>query len=416
MKKLDILLISLWFPYPMDNGARIRIWHLLRILGECHRVHFVGFIPTENEYQYLPDLYKYCTAIDVVKRDPFWHDPRQRFSAHLSRNPRDVLRGYCPEMAQLIKTIVDRQSFDVVIASTMAMAQYALQVDATPRILEEHNFTTLWMEERFRRQSSWLHRLAGWITWQKCLYYEKLLYPLFQAVTMVSQNDLQAVEKYIPNFPGRLEVIPNGVDVNSNTLGLAELIPDTLVFNGSLTYQPNLEAMRFFIFQVLPLIHHTHPTVSLTITGRTTGVDLTWLPVDSRIRLTGYLEDVRPAVAGSWIAVTPIFNGSGTRLKILEAMALGTPVVSTTKGAEGLRLTHGQELLIADSATAMAEACIRLLEDLDLRQQLIKKARSLVEQEYDWGKIGNKFIDLVEQVVGRHHTDSTGLQKKHATN
>ncbi len=338
-------------------------------------------------------------SVHVIDRDPFWRDPKKRFSAHLSLKPRDVLRSYSSEFAQLVKEISREQRFDIVIASTLDMAPYALLVPGTPCLLEEHNFSTSLMEDRFHKDAGFMKKSANWITWQKCRRYERHLYPKFIGVTMVSANDKNAVQKSILNYSGRLEVIPNGVDLETHQIGLAVPNRDTIVFNGSLTYSANLEAMKYFIQQILPLIQQQKPAARLIITGRTDAVDLTWLPGEANILLTGYLEDVRQTVAGSWIAVAPLKTGGGTRLKILEAMALGTPVVSTAKGAEGLELTHGVNFLQADDSQTFANHCIRLLNDANLREKLSINARQMVEKNYGWKSIGRKYCQFVESVV-----------------
>lgn len=398
---MEILFVSAWFPFPQDTGSRIRIYHLLRALRECHRVHLVAFLPSAKERAYLPATEALCASVSVVERDPFWRNPHLRLSAHFSLTPRDVLRSYSPEINRLVADSVRRKAFDVIIASTLEAAPYVLQATGVPRILEEHNFTTDWMQERYLDQGDPIRKTTAWITWQKCQRYERQLYPHFQAVTMVSERDRQAVKKIMPEYSGRLEVIPNGVDLESCQLGLAPPLPETIVFNGSLTYAANLEAMHWFVGQVLPLIRRKCPEVLLVITGRTEGVEPGWLLGDASIRLTGYLEDIRPAVAGSWLAVAPLLSGGGTRLKILEAMALRTPVVATCKGAEGLVITPGADVLIADSPDDFAAECLRLMENPGLRQEIIKNARRLVEQHYGWQAIGEEFRRLVEETAGK---------------
>ncbi len=216
------------------------------------------------------------------------------------------------------------------------------------------------------------------------------------AVTMVSENDLRAVRDSMPGYHGRLEVIPNGVDLETRRFGMSEPQMDTLVFNGSLTYAANLEAIRWFVAEVWPLIQQKRPGTRLAITGNTDGLDLSWLAGDPSITLTGYLEDVRPVVAQSWLAVAPLQSGGGTRLKILEAMALGTPVTATSKGAEGLDVTPDKNILIADNPDDFALQCLRVLDSTSLRNTLAGEARQLVEQYYDWAMIGKKFCELVE--------------------
>jgi len=394
---MKILFLSTWFPIPLDTGSRIRVNNLLRALQGKHRVHLIAFRPSNAEWKHFSEMDQLCESFEVVERDPFWRDPRQRFTAHLSLRPRDIKRGYSPEMEELVRDVSNREHFDILIASCLEVAPYLLQIKHTPRILEEHNFTTLWMHERFLDQDGVLRRAAGWVTWQKCRRYERWLYPQYQAVTMVSEKDARAVREAMPDYRGRLEVIPNGVDLETNPFGLEKPIADSMVFNGALTYAANLEAMRYFTGEVLPLIRRQCPDIKLTITGKSEGVELG--PEGADIRLTGYLEDVRREVAGAWLAVAPILSGGGTRLKILEAMALGTPVVASSKGAEGLAVRHGENILIADGPEEFAGACLQLLGNAELRQRLAANARRFVEEQHDWRAIGRDFCGLVESVV-----------------
>ncbi|OGO29109.1 MAG: hypothetical protein A2Z16_08265 [Chloroflexi bacterium RBG_16_54_18] len=395
---MKILFLSLWFPFPQDNGSRIRVNYLLLALHGKHQVHLISYLPSNAERNYLPEMERLCDHFDFVECDPFWRDPRQRLTGHLSLRPRDIIRGYNQEMEALVREVSYREHFDILIASCLEVAPYLLQIEHARRILEEHNFTTSWMHERFEDQEGVLRRAAGWVTWQKCRRYERWLYPQFQAVTMVSGRDLRAVKETIPGYQGRLEVVPNGVDLSSHHLGIAAPVNNTLVFNGALTYAANLEAMRFFTGSVLPLIRERCPEIKLTITGSTQGVDLGWLPQGANITLTGRLDDVRPTVAGAWLAVAPILSGGGTRLKILEGMALGTPVVASSKGAEGLAVTHGENIMIADEPRDFADACLKLLSSEDLRQRLAASARRFVEEQHDWQAIGRRFCELVESV------------------
>jgi glycosyltransferase involved in cell wall biosynthesis len=197
-----------------------------------------------------------------------------------------------------------------------------------------------------------------------------------------------------------MQTLPNGVDLARNQPGPVEPLPDTLVFNGALTYYANAEAMRTFAGEILPRIREQRPEVRLKITGRSDGVDLGWLPADGSVALTGYLDDVRPAVAGSWACVVPLRTGGGTRLKILEALALGTPVVATPKGAEGLEVTPEQDILIAGEPAAFAAQTVRLLGDPQLRLRLAENGRHLVEEKYGWEAIGRRFTRMVESIAG----------------
>lgn len=396
---MNILFVSTWFPYPLDNGSRIRVHYLLRALAERHEVRLIAFLPGEEEAAFIPTLEEWGVRLDFVKRDPFWRDRRKALLGHLSSRPRDVVSGYSLEMARLVSEATSRQQYDTVIASVAEVAPYALGVAGIPRILEEHNYMTSWMEEQYRAQRNPARRLLRWMTWQKRRRYECWLYPQFDGCSMVSEKDRRAVQSTIPEYTGKVEVIPNGVDLEWNQPGLSEPRPDTLVFNGSLTYYANADAMQFFASDILPYIQRQRPGVTLDVTGQMDGVDLAWLPRSGSVRPTGYLEDVRPAVAGSWACVVPLRIGGGTRLKILEALALGTPVIATSKGAEGLDLAAGHEILIADSPEQFAACTLEVLVDQGLRARLAQAGRRAVEERYGWKAIGSKMDGWLQSVV-----------------
>ena len=174
---------------------------------------------------------------------------------------------------------------------------------------------------------------------------------------------------------------------------------NSLIFTGAMTYGANYEAMEFFLQDVYPLVKARQPGVTLRITGSTQGVPLRRLPLDESVLLTGYVDDVRPLIWDSAVCVAPLRVGGGTRLKILEAMALGRPVVATSKGAEGLEVTHGYDILIADDPATFADCILRLLADPSLRERLAQAARQTVEEKYDWRIIGRRLDALLRDVV-----------------
>ncbi|HEB65696.1 MAG TPA: glycosyltransferase, partial [Chloroflexi bacterium] len=161
-------------------------------------------------------------------------------------------------------------------------------------------------------------------------------------------------------------------------------------------------AMAYFLRDIYPLVRALRPQVRLRITGKTDGVPVERLPLDEDVTLTGYVDDIRPVVARSWITVVPLRVGGGTRLKILESLALGTPVVSTSKGAEGLALEDGKHLLIADTPQAFSQAVVRLLEDPHLRARLGEAGRERVRQLYDWKQIGEVLRAYLRHIRENH--------------
>ena len=303
-------------------------------------------------------------------------------------------------MCQLVAAALRSEVFDAVIASTEIMADYAAQVgQGTAKILEEHNSMTRWARERYENANTPVQRARWWLSWQKGRWYEARSDPRFDLVTMVSVADRQATLDTVGADRLRVEVVPNGVDCTYNHPDLVQPRPGALVYNGSLTYSANLDAMRWFLAEIYPRIRGQQPDASLTITGTTKGVDLTSLGHDDTVHLTGHVEDVRLPVAEAAVCVVPIRQGGGTRLKILEAMALGTPVVATSKAAEGLDVADGEHLLLADDPETFARHTLALLRDTALCARLAGNARRQVAALYDWEPIGARFVDLVEETV-----------------
>jgi glycosyltransferase involved in cell wall biosynthesis len=392
---MRILFLSTWFPYPPDNGSKIRVYHLLRALAQRHELTLLSFAWDTAQPDTADELRSWCKDVQVVSVNPYEHNRASKLRTFFSFRP--VVSRPIAAMTEKARAILANQSFDSVISSTEIMVAYALQTPpGTVRILEEHNAMTRLMRERYGEQPQPLERIRCWLSWQKSRTYEARLFRRFDLVTMVSEEDRAACLNDLPGYHGRVAVIPNGVDCAHNRPGLAEVQPHTLIYNGALTYSANYDAMRYFLAEIYPRIRQEVPDVSLSITGSTRGVELSALPLDESVHLTGYVEDIRLPVAASAVCVVPLRQGGGTRLKILEAMALGTPVVATSKGAEGLEGVNGEHLLIADDPAAFGAATLRLLRAPALRARLAANARRLVEARYDWSHIGASFVELVE--------------------
>ncbi len=394
---MNLLFLSTWFPYPPDNGSKIRVYHLLRALSQQHNITFVSFAwDTAAPEQAIVGL-PFCHTIHTLSHDPFARSAFAQAVRYFSLAP--VVTRPILEMQRLVGRVLAETPFNAVVASTEVMATYALQAPAaTIKILEEHNSFTRMMEDRYRTATHPVQRLNHWVSWQKTQCYEGALFRKFDRIVMVSAEDRRMCEQ-LPGHRTPVAVIPNGVDCAHHRPGLAESLPNTLVYNGALTYSANYDAMQYFLAEIYPRIKQQTPDVTLTITGSTRGVDLSGLRLNASVHLTGYVEDVRLPVARSAVCVVPLRQGGGTRLKILEAMALGVPVVATTKGAEGLEVVNGEHLLIADDPARFAQRVVELLRDPVQRAGLAHNARHLVEARYDWEMIGAQFVNLVEGEV-----------------
>jgi glycosyltransferase involved in cell wall biosynthesis len=238
------------------------------------------------------------------------------------------------------------------------------------------------------------------LTWSKTRRYVAELLRQFAAATVVSERERELLRPLAPGHL-RLAVVPNGVDTTACAGSFGDPQADTMIYPGALSYDPNFDAVAHFLGAIWPRLRVARPGVQLRVTGRAAPEQIAALPSADGVEFTGYLDDVRPAVARAWAEVVPLRKGGGTRLKVLEALALGTPVVSTSKGVEGLELEDERQVLIADTADAFAAATERLLGQPELRASLAAAGRQAVRERYDWRTIGARLNDLVCDIT-RH--------------
>jgi glycosyltransferase involved in cell wall biosynthesis len=383
---MRVLVISTWFPYPPDNGSKSRAHYLVRALAEAHEVVLIAFLPQATPSVDLPANVRVVSVAD----DPFRYVSLPQWVKYASPVP----LAFWPSrlMQRAMDEAAGAEAWDAVVAMQTPVAQYAARLTGTPRVIDIDTSFSYQLYGRHDHKAE----VRTWLSWQKTHRYEARMFRRFQAGSVVSCKEIDFVRSMVKQTACRVEVVPNGVDCQYCHFGHYAARPNTLVYNGALTYRANYDAMRYFLSEVYPLLRRQLPDVSLTITGSTTGVDRSGLRLDESVHFSGYVEDIRSRVGSSAVCIVPIREGSGTRLKILEAMALGVPVVSTRKGAEGLEVTDGQHLLLADDPAEFAARTAALLQDTALRERLTSQARQLVEQVYDWRIVGRQFVELVE--------------------
>jgi glycosyltransferase involved in cell wall biosynthesis len=345
-----------------------------------------------------------ATACEVRQR--VWEPRRfEQLASLWSHETASVRATYNPPFARLVHEQASIIQPDAVIAFEMAVAPYVAQVGTAVRVLEELEITNIL--DQYRNAPP-RQRLRAWLTWSKHRAYVQRLLRSFDACTVVSERERSFVQQIAPAAMP-IAVIPNG----ASTTPLANPpMPrsDSLIYPGALSYSANLDAMRYFTGDILPRIRAQRPDVQLRITGKTTPEQRAALPSLDGVELTGYIADIRTAVAEATCEVVPLREGGGTRLKILEALALGTPVIATRKGAEGLDLVDGRDLLIADAPEAFANLTLQVLSNPDLRQSLAEHGRRSVQERYDWQAIGGQLSRFVEQVAHsqeRHYAPHT---------
>lgn len=397
---MRILFLSTWFPFPPDNGSKIRAYQLIRALGQRHQVTVVAFNPdglNAATVQASPGLGQ--VEVHPVPADPYHYVSVSQLVKFASPIPVSYWRN--TTMQRSVDQLLASQAWDAIVAFQGAAAIYVQHRHDIAKILDVDTALSFQMRERYDQQTQSIRRLRTWLSWQKAQRFERQLYRRFDACTVVAAAEVDYLESLTQGVGCRVEVVRNGVDCDANRPGRYAIRPNTLIYNGAMTYSANYDAVQYFLAQIYPAIRQQLADVSFTVTGSIKGVAQSGLNLDASVRLAGYVEDIRAEVGSHAVCVIPLREGGGTRLKILEAMALGTPIISTTKGAEGLDVVHGEQLLLADEPRAFAQHAIDLLRDPARRQRLASSARRLVEQKYDWSALTQRFVGLVEETVNQ---------------
>ncbi|MEI8166931.1 MAG: glycosyltransferase [Chloroflexales bacterium] len=405
---MHILFLAPYQPYPPRGGGSLRIYNLARGLAAHHEVSILAFVPDQAAVDALAPLRELCHIATVWAVPPRSLARRALDTLSASR-PDMALRSASRAYAEALSRMLAANRYDVVQAESLEMAGYALRARGLgPRlVLDEFNAEYL-LQRRAAlvdlRQSLRLRprALAGGlyslVQWQKLARYEARMLRAFDRALVVSEDDRATLARLVPEAAARLALVPNGVDTTYMRPGAVRgsLGPATIAFTGTLDYRPNLDALRWFVAEILPLIRQRQPAARLLVVGRAAGEAVLSLAGEA-VEIVGEVAEVAPYINGAAIYVVPMRFGGGSRLKLLEALALEAPVVSTSMGAEGLvGLRDGEHLLVADSPRAFADAALRLMDDPALGRHLGAAGRAHVVAHYDWSAA----IPLLERAYG----------------
>jgi glycosyltransferase involved in cell wall biosynthesis len=391
---MKILFLSRWFPYPSNNGSKIRIFNLLKGLSRCHEVTLLSFIDPGDTPPDEPLLQEICSECHTVPWREFDPNSRRARFGFLSPKPRFILDTHSAQMENEINRLVSKNKYDLVIASQLSMAAYHDAFGNVKAIFEELEIGGFY--EQAHSAGSFLRRLRNRLTWLKLHSYLSGVLKSFSVCTVASEKEKKLFVEMFPGHQSKAMVIPNGIDLTQYRASNVERGQHRLVFSGSFRYAANYQAAVWFLEKVYPLILESVPDIQLFITGDHANLPL---PMTTNVHLTGHVDDIKSLIASCDVSIVPIWSGGGTRLKILEAMALGTPVVSTSKGAEGLLSVNGKHILVVDDPEGFATGVIRLLQVRKFAGQMASDAFQLVKDRYDWAQIMPGFLQMIENVT-----------------
>jgi sugar transferase (PEP-CTERM/EpsH1 system associated) len=393
---MRILIIADYLPYPLVGGDRIRIYNLLSRIARRHEVSLAGFLEQPEDAEGVPHLRELCARVEAASFKPTSRLVKVlgMLGFGLAGKPPELNLLHSDELATKIWRLAASVEFDVVQIEHSRMALYRETLPRPVRsksILMFHNFISQQDKRLSQIERRWVNKLRPLVNSMAMRRWEPRYAEKFDRCTTVSTVDRDLLLNANPRL--HVDVIPNGVDIQKYEPLPAPSAAPSLLFVGNMGYPPGADAAVYFCQEILPLIRRQLSATELWIVGRMPRPEVRQLNGDG-VHVAGQVDDVIPYYRQSAVCVVPLRAGGGTRLKILEAMALGRPVVSTTIGCEGLDVVDAQHLLIADTPRQFAEQTLRLLTDRQLYQRLSAQGRQLVEDRYDWDKIAAKLMDL----------------------
>jgi polysaccharide biosynthesis protein PslH len=400
---MKILVVTPEWPYPPDQGGRIRMLNLIKQLSRAHVVTLVSVVDSPISEDEHVALASYTQRAYTLLHPHSVARTAIRVAHSLFTRRLYILDRYCPPLlGPLLDRALEVSDSQVVFLAAHYLANSAAQRLPVPVVVDFHDLAHV-LYRRFARgpffsAKRWHARLQ----YERMRDFETQVPRRVDACTVTSENDART----LADLSGvqLIDVIPNGVDTVYYTPYAVWPVPapsPEVVFVGSFDYAPNIQGAQFLCAKVMPVVWQQFPNVKVGLVGRDPSPAVQILAHDPRVIVTGRVNDVRPYLAASKVVVVPLQIGGGTRLKILEAMAMVRPVVSTTVGCEGIQASPGTNILVGDTTSQLASAIMSLLQDQRLSLAIGQSGRRLIETTYDWTTIGRQLEQVLQRVLSQ---------------
>jgi sugar transferase (PEP-CTERM/EpsH1 system associated) len=400
---MNILVVCRELPYPLNTGYKIRTFNLIKRLSKNNSISIICFdtgnIPSED----ILSMQRYCETIKIVT--PIKYSKIKQIPNILkliiAGEPLSIKYAQSEIMKSEIYKTLESRAIDLIHFDDPYMTKNYdfknrgfIKTSVTYHDIDSHKFKGIFsLERNILRKILLLVDVILLKKWQQDLGKK------VDMSIVMSESDANILNK--DKTVSNIAVIPNGVDIEEFLFTKANSQNITISYFGNMEYFPNQDAVLFFSKQILPMIKQKIPGVKFLIVGKNPSLTVQSLATDENIIVTGTVDSVIPHYINSSICIVPLRAGGGTRLKILEAMAVGRPVVSTTIGCEGLDVVDGENLLIADTPVQFAEKVIQLINDKQLYQKIANNGRKLVEDKYSWDKIAEKLLAVYAEIVSK---------------
>ena len=395
---MNILYISHRIPYPPNKGDKIRSFHQIRHLSKEHAIHLTCLADEKEDIRYAENLKQYCASVEVVYRRQIV-TKMLAASALFTNKPLSVVSFYSRELHEKITQKIATENFDAIFVFSSAMAEYVRQVKHIPKMIDFVDVDS----EKWRLYAdyrpfplSWIYRTEA----RRLSHYEQEVANSFKHSIFISQKEADFLRGQIG--ARSVSVVSNGVDLQYFHPCADRQQSDSMkeiVFVGMMDYFPNVDAVQYFCRDILPRIRTSIPQVRFSIVGRNPTTAVKKLAREPNITVTGTVDDVRPYLAKAVVMVAPFRIARGVQNKVLEAMAMGVPVVGTSLAFQGLRIGHGDGIRQMDDPEQFAQSVITLLKDGQEQRTCVRKVRQYVERCHQWDDQGTLLNRLITETA-----------------
>ena len=400
---MHILYICHRLPYPPNKGEKIRAFYQLRYLATRHTIHLACLVDEAEDLQYVGALQQYCASIDMVYR-PKIAAKLLALRALCTDQPLSVASFYSSALARKIRQRLAVEQIDRIVVFSSAMTVYVQQISGIPKIMDLVDADS----EKWRLFAdyhpfilSWVYRLEA----RRLARHEVEVARTFDHTIFVTDREAHMLQKHVSDRP--ISIIPNGVDLEYFTPSTDRrpvTEPPALVFSGMMDYFPNVDAMDYFCREIFPGVREAVPEARLYIVGRNPNPQIGQLSRQPNVIVTGAVPDVRPYLARARVAVAPLRIARGVQNKILEAMAMGLPVVGTPAALQGTWATPADGVRMAESPYAFTHELVTLLKEHALQRQCALQARLYVQEHHQWDIHNARLEALLRETVTAHAT------------
>lgn len=383
---MKILMLVPFLPIDQMSGGQTRWFHIIKLLSKKHKITLMSLIKDNSEKKYIPEIKKYCEKVMVFKRPKSPWTFRNLFLTAISFNPLVVIRNLSLEERAAIKKELATNSYDLIHAETFYVMPH-IPSTKIPVILVEPTIEFSVYKHYVDNEVSSILKPIYMFDVIKLRFWEKYYWKKADRLFAVSEDDKKVMQREVPGI--NVGVIANGVDLEFfDSKNVEQKEPPRILYHGDYKWMQNVEAINLLVHEVWPKIKGSVTDVKLWISGRNMpGQIIDLAKKDKNILISESVPDNRDIYKSAKVLVTPIRGPGGTRLKVLEAMASGLPVVSTSVGVAGLGITAGEHALVADDPQKIAELTIEILKNKKLADKLGKSGRSFVANNFDWKSI-----------------------------